>query len=165
MQCGLFVENMDYLIRCQPQYCYTSRSNFEWARRELMKAKSAEEKYADRRRRDAEYRIGDPAWLKVSHLPYSALPCSKALRPRLGDPFKIIPRIRRVRDCPYRLPPSSLIRPVFHVSSLEPEGEHHSSFIAGESFQHPVGKDEYGVQGILKHMEDPTTRKLRYMVW
>ncbi|XP_075112579.1 uncharacterized protein LOC142182281 [Nicotiana tabacum] len=80
---------------------------------------SRQKSYADKRRRDLVFTIGDKVFLQVSPMK-GVMRFGKRgkLRPRFIGPYEILDRVRAVT---YRLalpPELSFIHPVFHVSML-----------------------------------------------
>ena len=88
-------------------------------RENLRIAQSRQKSYADKRRRDLEFRKGDYVYLKVSPLRNTGRFHVKGkLAPRFVGPYRICKRIGKLA---YRvkLPPElSGVHPVFHVSQL-----------------------------------------------
>ena len=85
----------------------------------MLSAQSRQKSYADVRRRDLEFEVGQHVFLKVAPM-RGVLRFGKRgkLSPRFVGPFEILERIGRVA---YRLalPPSlSAVHSVFHVSML-----------------------------------------------
>ncbi|XP_027156521.1 uncharacterized protein LOC113757415 [Coffea eugenioides] len=76
--------------------------------------------YADNRRKDLEFAVGDLVFLKITPLKTSLMSGKgKKLQPRFVGPYKVI---RRVGKVAYKLelPPSlSRIHNIFHVSMLK----------------------------------------------
>nr|CAN80324.1 hypothetical protein VITISV_015014 [Vitis vinifera] len=85
----------------------------------LKTTQSRHKSYADRRRRDLEFEVGDHVFLKVSPMKYVMRFGRKGkLSPRFVGPFEIL---ERVGTLAYKvaLPPSlSKVHNVFHVSTL-----------------------------------------------
>ena len=85
----------------------------------MLKARSRQKSYADRRRKPLEFDVGDHVLLKVS--PWKGVVRfgkKGKLAPRYVGPFKILERIGKVA---YRLElPEELsnVHPTFHVSNL-----------------------------------------------
>ncbi|PHJ15850.1 retrotransposon ty3-gypsy subclass [Cystoisospora suis] len=133
------------------------------ARVELERAKATQQKYANRKRRPVGFQIVDYVWLKVSHLPMSGSANSRALSLKHRGPFKIISRVGQLA---YRskLPPSIWVHPVFHVSLLKPVTMNEFGLRSHTSLQVPVHGNEYEVQGISKHRDDPRTKRRWYKV-
>ncbi|CDJ48834.1 hypothetical protein EBH_0080810 [Eimeria brunetti] len=108
----------------------------------ILKAKWRQKYYADTRRRDVEYNVGDQAWLSSKHLP-ALNHCSK-FEPKLPGPFSVTERIGTVA---YRLalPPTYEGHNVFHVSQLVPHRPRAPALVPQEA---PVGwpptRDEAG---------------------
>ncbi|CDI87195.1 hypothetical protein EPH_0075420 [Eimeria praecox] len=88
------------------------------AQRHIVKAKCQQKHYADTRRREVEYAVGDKVWLSSKHLPPLST-CPK-FEPRFRGPFAITELIGSV---PYRLalPPTYECHDAFHVSQLVPD--------------------------------------------
>lgn len=91
----------------------------------LAKAQNRMKQYADNRRTDREFTVGDWVFLKLQ--PYRqqsvSLRASKKLSARLYGPFRVAAKVGKVA---YQLdlPSTSKVHPVFHVSLLKrrPEG-------------------------------------------
>jgi reverse transcriptase-like protein/integrase-like protein/aspartyl protease/chromodomain-containing protein len=82
----------------------------------LVKAQAHQKKYADTKRREEEYSVGDYILLSTSDLMYT--PGQKKLLDKQIGPYKILEKIGAVAykiELPKRL---SRIHPVFHVSKL-----------------------------------------------
>ena len=88
-------------------------------RRNLQAAQSRQKKYADIRRHDLEFRVGDLVFLRVAaRKGLMKVPKLGKLAPRYVGPFLVIARVGRVAYH-LRLPPQlSGLHPVFHVSML-----------------------------------------------
>ncbi|XP_071924797.1 uncharacterized protein [Coffea arabica] len=89
-------------------------------RQRLQTAQSRQKSYADHRRKDLEFEIGDKVFLRITSLKGKIRSGKgKKLQPRYIGPFKMLQRIGKVA---YRLElPASLsrIHDVFHVSLLK----------------------------------------------
>jgi hypothetical protein len=86
----------------------------------LKVAQSRQKSYADKRRRDLSFKIGDFVYLNVSPMRGTRrFKVKGKLAPRYVGPFKIISRKREVAY-QLELPPQlSDVHDVFHVSQLE----------------------------------------------
>ncbi|KAL0551618.1 hypothetical protein IC582_010707 [Cucumis melo] len=95
------------------------RSPVCWVRSRMHTAQSRQKSYADVRRKDLEFEIGDKVFLKVAPMKgVLRFERKGKLSPRFVGPFEILERIGPVA---YRLalPPSlSTVHDVFHVSML-----------------------------------------------
>ena len=105
-------------------------------RQRLKAARDRQKSYADLKRRDIEYEVGDKVFLKV-------LPCRKILRfgqkgklnPRFIGPYEIL---KRVGPMAYRLAlPSELakLHDVFHVSILRRYRSYESHILPVQEIQ------------------------------
>ena len=74
-------------------------------------------KYADMKRRDVEYQIGNMVFLEIR--PYRQVSLRKKRNekryPKFFGPYKIIEKIAPVAD-KLELPSTTYIHPIFHVS-------------------------------------------------
>ncbi|KAI3777919.1 hypothetical protein L1987_47722 [Smallanthus sonchifolius] len=121
---------------------------FDQIKARMKAAKDRQKSYADKRRRDLEFQVGDKVLLKVS--PWKGIIRFRKrgkLSPRFVGPFKIVARVGKVA---YRLElPEKLsgIHPTFHVSQLR-------KCLADESAQ--VSLDDIEVDNKLNYIEEPT---------
>ena len=119
----------------------------------LRKAQERQKAYADVKRRDLEFEVGDRVLLNTRNIKFKGLDCKKLL-PRWVGPFEVL---QKVGQQSYKLLlPESMgrIHPVFHVALL-------SKWIARGSVRPPPvvladGEIEYDVERIL---DDRTTKK------
>jgi hypothetical protein len=94
-------------------------------------AQNRQKQYADRNRRDMEYKVGDQVWLSTTNLSVKG---NQKLGARRIGPFSIAKRIGEVA---YELSLHETMRhlhPVFHVSLLKP----YISWPAAFSNPHPM---------------------------
>ncbi|KAA0058263.1 pol protein [Cucumis melo var. makuwa] len=102
-----------------PELVQTTNATIQKIRARMLTAQSRQKIYADVRRKDLEFEVGDVVFLKVAPMK-GVLRFEKKgkLSPRFVGPFEILKRIGPVA---YRfvLPPSlSAVHDVFHVSML-----------------------------------------------
>ncbi|KAL0539811.1 hypothetical protein IC582_024032 [Cucumis melo] len=102
-----------------PELVQTTNAAIKKIRAHMLTAQSRQKSYADVRRKDLEFDVGDMVFLKVAPMK-GVLKFEKKgkLSPRFVGPFEILKRIGPVA---YRLalPPSfSAVHDVFHVSML-----------------------------------------------
>ena len=82
----------------------------------LQKAQQRQKSYADTRRREMTFAVGDKVLLSTKNLRLAA-PGSRKLLPRYVGPFEVIQRVGEVAY-KFALPGSMKIHNVFHVSLL-----------------------------------------------
>ncbi|KAJ9541670.1 hypothetical protein OSB04_028176 [Centaurea solstitialis] len=121
--------------------------SIEMIRERLRTAQSRQKSYADRRRSDLEFQVGDKVLLKVS--PWKGVIRFRKrgkLGPRFIGPFKVIARVGKVA---YRLelpPELNQIHDTFHVSQLR-------KCLADEATHVPI--DDIQVDERLNYIERP----------
>lgn len=100
------------------------------AQSHIQRALWRQKTYADSRRRDAEFQVGDLVWLSSRHLP-PVNACSK-FEPRFRGPFKVVEKIGRAA---YRLALPSIYscHDVFHVSLLVKDRPRDPAMISKEA--------------------------------
>ncbi|MBO1765190.1 hypothetical protein JQN64_28895, partial [Escherichia coli] len=102
-----------------PEYIQETKEKIELVRRRMTAAQDRQKKFADRKRKQVEYEVGDFVFIKIS-------PMKKVMRfgkqgkltPRYVGPYKILERIGKVA---YKLAlPEEMkaMHNVFHVSQL-----------------------------------------------
>jgi hypothetical protein len=103
-----------------PDILQEAQKQVRMVRENLRVAQSRQKSYADHRRRELSFEVGDFVYLKVS--PMRGLRCFKVrgkLAPRFIGPFKIL---EKRGDVAYQLelpPQLSDVHDVFHVSQLK----------------------------------------------
>ncbi|MGH3053950.1 MAG: chromo domain-containing protein, partial [Gaiellaceae bacterium] len=118
------------------------------AKRCLEAAQQRQKHYADKRRRPAEFAVGNEVLLSTRNITLKG-PGTKKLMPRFIGPFKVV---RRVADAAYELelPANMKIHDVFHVSLLK-------AYRQGDVYRPPPvemtmdGEVEYEVEYLLHH--------------
>ncbi|EOY08659.1 DNA/RNA polymerases superfamily protein [Theobroma cacao] len=102
-----------------PEFVQDATEKIHMIRQRMLTAQSRQKSYADNRRRDLEFQVGDHVFLKVSPTKGVMRFGKKGkLSPRYIGPFEILEKVGVVA---YRLalpPDLSNIHPVFHVSML-----------------------------------------------
>ena len=144
---GAFVSNMSQAIHR--------------AKEALKAARNRQKAYADRNRRDREFKVGEQVLLSTKNLKLKN-PGSPKFLPRFVGPFKVTDRIGKVA---YRLmlPASMKCHPVFHIGLLEPyktDGRVHPP-------PPPVAVDgelEFEVEQLLDYRESRNGRNQEYLV-
>ena len=114
----------DYLVKTLPETNVpTAQTNIQNLQKihaaldsMLKDAASTFKKYADVKRTDHSFKVGDLVWLLRKHMP-TARPTTKLDHRKIG-PFKITKQINRVAF-ELNLPSNMKIHPVFHVSLFE----------------------------------------------
>ena len=136
----------------------------------LKRAQDKQKSYADKRRRELEFQVGDQVLLATKNLPLQvAAGGSRKLGPLYCGPFTVLEKYTAA----YRLqlPPHMRIHPVFHVSQLKlykkPTNEE-------RTYQKPdpvltdAGVEEYEVEEIINHRKrrrGKTTTKEYLILW
>ncbi|KAE8734320.1 hypothetical protein F3Y22_tig00000773pilonHSYRG00160 [Hibiscus syriacus] len=118
------------------QFAKEWQEQHELARACLHKAGKRTKKWADRKRRDVNFEVGDLVLAKLSGILRN--PYHKGLVRRYEGPFKVL---KRVGTMAYRLelPPTIKAHPVFHVSLLKPYHQDREELDRGKSHRAPVG--------------------------
>ncbi|XP_027158351.1 uncharacterized protein LOC113759970 [Coffea eugenioides] len=97
-----------------------AREKVKLIRQRIQAAQSRQKSYADNRRKDLEFAVGDQVFLKITPLKMSLMTGKgKKLQPKFVGSYKILQRVGNVA---YKLelpPNSSRIHNVFHVSMLK----------------------------------------------
>ena len=112
-----------------PEWVQTSTENIKKIRDRLKTAQSRQKSYADKRRRELEFAVGDSVFLKVSPTRGVMRFGKKGkLSPRYIGPFKISGRVSDGNAYELELPSQLAgVHKVFHVSMLkkyEPDPSH-----------------------------------------
>ena len=137
-----------YKVPAAHEFQAAMRQALDTAKQCLQKARARIKHYADLKRRDAEFAVGDQVLLNTQHLRLKGMHVRK-LTPRFVGPFKVIERLGPVA---YRLdlPACMKCHNVFHVSLL-------AAFRSDGRYQPPPppvevdGELEYTVECILDH--------------
>ena len=128
---------------------------------QLKKAQEQQKRYADKRRRDVKFEVGDEVLLSTKTLPVvAAAGGSSKLGPLYCGPFRVLEEHRT--SYKLDLPPHMKIHPVFHISQLKlyrrPTDETRTYEKPG-----PVivgdGNEEFEVDEIINHRKRKRGRK------
>ena len=131
-------------------FCKSMHENLQAAKKALAAARDRQKRYADEKRRDVEFSVGDQVLLSTKNIRLKYVGATK-LMPRWIGPFTVSSRINEVA---YRLdlPDNMKIHNVFHVSLLQPYRDDGrvqppppAVFVDGEP--------EYEVQSIIDHRD------------
>ncbi|XP_027109339.1 uncharacterized protein LOC113759971 [Coffea eugenioides] len=97
-----------------------AREKVKLIRQRIQTIQSRQKSYADNRRKDLEFAVGDQVFLKITPLKMSLMTGKgKKLQPRFVGSYKILQRVGNVAY-KLELPPNlSWIHNVFHVSMLK----------------------------------------------
>jgi hypothetical protein len=103
-----------------PAAIVEAEENVAKVRENLKIAQSRQKSYADRKRKDVSFDVGEHVYLKVSPLRGTKRFHVKGkLSPRYVGPYLIVKRIKKV-SYKLQLPPElARVHPVFHVSQLQ----------------------------------------------
>ena len=117
----------------------------------LQRAKAAQKKAADTKRREVTLQERQYVWLSTKNISLKA-PGAKKLLPRWIGPF---PVLQRVGEVAYKLelPPNYRIHPVFHVSLLKPYVANGPYVPKPPAFLDDDGNPYWSVDSILQHRE------------
>nr|CAD1821796.1 unnamed protein product [Ananas comosus var. bracteatus] len=136
------------------------------ARKSLLTALSRQQSYADRRRRDLEFAVGDRVFLKVSPMRgVRRFGVRGKLSSRYIGPYEILERIGTVA---YRLalpPKLADVHNVFHVSNLRkyiPDPEHAMLYEPPE-LQEDLSYEEFLVAIIAREVRKLRNREIPYV--
>ena len=128
---------------------------------QLKKAQEQQKKYADRRRRDVEFQVGDEVLLSTKTLPVVvAAGGSPKLGPLYCGPFAVLEKQRTAYKLD--LPPHMKVHPVFHVSQLK---LYRRPADAARTYEKPgpvivgEGEEEFEVDEIINHRKRKRGRK------
>ena len=95
-------------------------------------------KWADKKRRHTEYKVGDMVLVKLIPQQFKSLrPVHKGLVRRYEGPFPILGKVDKV-SYGVELPPRLKIHPIFHVSYLRPYHEDKDDPSRGFSKRAPI---------------------------
>ena len=103
----------------------------------LHKAAKSSKKWADRKRRNAQFQEGDLVLVKL-HLVLRPKKIHKGLVHRYKGPFRVLKRVGKVAY-KLELPTKLKVHPIFHVSLLKPFYEDRGDPTRGESQRASIG--------------------------
>ena len=134
----------------------------------LRRAQEKQKQYADKRRRDVEFQVGDEVLLATKTLPVVvAAGGSSKLGPLYCGPFEVIEKYRTAYKL--NLPPHMKMHPVFHVSQLK---LYRRPTDAARTYEKPgpvivdEGAEEFEVDEIINHRKRKRGRKtnIEYLI-
>jgi hypothetical protein len=123
------------------------------AKQRLLEAQQSQAMYANRRRRDVTFNVGDEVWLSTANL--NLHEHSRKVTGRWVGPF-IIDEVKSPVTYRLRLPTHWRIHNMFHVSRLKPYYVDDGQFPGRAQINRPPpelvdGEEEYIVERILDH--------------
>ena len=136
-------------------FIHNLRESLDRAKKHLNKAKASQKTYADRKRQELTFKVGDYVRLSNENLPQYDMP-TKKLAALFTSPLRIVAKIS---DVAYRLklPDSYNIHDVFHVSLLRPYNDPDNVFPGRKRQQSTPDVDanekEYEVEAIVDHRD------------
>ena len=136
----------------------------------LRWAQERQKQYADKRRRDVEFQVGDEVFLATKTLPVVvAAGSSSKLGPLYCGSFEVVEKYRTAYKL--NLPPHMKMHPVFHVSQLK---LYRRPTEAARTYEKPgpvivdEGAEEFEVDEIINHRKRKRGRKTKIeylIVW
>jgi len=140
------------------------KEELERAKQSIKKAQQTQKKYADDKRTDIKFEVGDKVYLSTDGLQIKNASKSNKFNPKHIGPYKII---KKISDWAYELelPKSMLVHPVFNISRLFKEVEDPYFKTRIPAPPPPVKTDdgeEFLVEKILK--KRPRGRGYQYLV-
>jgi hypothetical protein len=140
------------LLRYPASAAFVERlqSSLSLARKCLIAAQQRQKAFADQRRVEKVYKVGDKVLLSMKYLNLKHSKTSRKLLPKWIGPFEVVQVVGPVAYLKLRMNPGWRVHPVFHVSLLEPYKE-------DGPLQPPPppvemeGALEYEVESILEH--------------
>lgn len=153
----LFEPNQDHGSEAVQAYAARLRAELHRARESLAQAQARQAKYANLKRRDFSFRVGDQVWLAASHLRLpTAENAKRKLQPRFYGPYKIV---KVVTPVAYQLdlPKTLKIHPVIHISHLKANADGSQDFPSRPGYKPPpppqvLDHEEYfHIEAFRKH--------------
>ena len=97
----------------------------------ILQAQARQKHYADQKRKEAEFQVGERVWVSTRFMPPRG---SSKFQPRFIGPFRVIKRIGKVA---YQLdlPASMQQHPVFHVSLLQKDRPRAADMLPTENWE------------------------------
>jgi hypothetical protein len=102
------------------EFLSQKKEMIQWLKQNLTQAQARMKKYADNKRREREFAVGEMVYLRLQPFRHAALGIHQNLKltTRFYGPFRILEKIGQVAY-KIQLPASADIHPVFHMSQLK----------------------------------------------
>lgn len=127
------------------------------AKAAMQAAQERQARYANRGRRDYQFKVGDKAWLASSHLRLpQAANAGRKLQPRYYGPYPVVKVVSPVAY-ELKLPPQLKLHPVIHIDQLKPNRDGSSEFPDRPEYEAPPppdlidGEEHYRVEAFINH--------------
>ena len=148
------------------EFLENTQESAKYARDNIMKQNEAMAKYANKSRKDHNFKVGHTVWLSTQNLSLEDGSGTRKLNPKFCGPFKIT---EKINDVTFRLGLSEpmkarRIHDTFHVNLLKPFVSDQFGRDPGPEppIEFPDGHQEYEVEKILSHRK--RHKKTQYLV-
>lgn len=130
------------------QFLDRMQQTIDLAKRSIIRSQDNQKKYADNKRKQEEFQVGDKVLLNSKHIRDPLQQESKKLSARFLGPFEIISKVGQVAY-ELQLPYTMQIHPVFHVSLLRRYYEREGQLPPPDPIVITNDQEEYEVEEIL----------------